>query len=269
MNGPPALRTPNVSGKRVAACSGRGLRPSGGKSKSHRKRRKGKIVAMEGVPSLTERLENEEYREQQRVAREEKVKRRAQEIEDDQARKDKASRNPCSSRRRRSGGGDPPSPSTLCVDPRRRQSAPAALGAHQPRSRGKLCGQITCGWAPSAPDVKCVACPEEVVHSTTTPLCVACHREFPDGRATHLRRERQTRARAFVQKCQASGVGMPAVVVQNFEPNDGCLCYREACLPCSMPAATGIETLRRGVLLATIRRRVASGTKWERKTWTA
>ncbi len=66
--GAPAMTTPEVPGNRAAANSGRGLRPSGGKSRSHRKRRKGRTAALEGLPGITGRLENEEYREQQRVA---------------------------------------------------------------------------------------------------------------------------------------------------------------------------------------------------------
>ncbi|CAM9661472.1 unnamed protein product, partial [Laminaria digitata] len=110
------------------AGSGRGVRPSGRKSRSHRKRLKGRTVTMEDVPSLTGRLENEEYHDQQRVAREEKVARREQ---DDQARKDKASRKMCPGRRSITGVQASPSASTFRVDPRRRRSAPAALGGHQ------------------------------------------------------------------------------------------------------------------------------------------
>ena len=227
VNGAPAMRTPEVPGKRAAAGSGRGLRPSGGKSRSHRKRLKGRTVTMEGVPGLTGRLEDEEYRDQQRVAREEKVARREQEIADDQARKDEASRKMCPGRRRITGVQASPSASTLRADPRRRQSAPAALGGHQPRARKKQRGQASCGWTPSALGVICDACPGEVVHSTTVALCAACHRRLPDGKATHLGRERQQRARAFVQRRKADGVGMPTVVVRTFKPNGHCLCLEE------------------------------------------
>ncbi|CAN0598733.1 unnamed protein product, partial [Laminaria digitata] len=69
----------------------------------------------------------------------------------------------------------------------------------------------------------------EVVHSTTVALCAACHRRLPDGKATHLGRERQQRVRAFVQRCKADGMGMPTVVLRTFKPNGHCLCLEEDC----------------------------------------
>lgn len=85
------MRTLEIHGKRAAASSGRGLRYRGDKSRSHRKRCKRKTVPTEGLPDLTGRLGNEEYHEQQRVRREEKLVRQAQDITNDQAREDKAS----------------------------------------------------------------------------------------------------------------------------------------------------------------------------------
>lgn len=155
--------------------------------------------------------------------------RRAREIADDQARKDEARRKSSLGRRRSTGSGAPPSLITLSADAGRRQSAPAALGRHQPLTRKKQCGQASCGWAPFAPNVKCDACPGEVIHSTTDALCAACHRCLPNGKATHLGRDRQQRARDFVQMCQAVGVKMPGVVVRNFEPNGNCLCLQDDC----------------------------------------
>ena len=52
-------------------------------------------MATEGIPGFTGTLDDEKYREQQRVARDEKVARREQEIADDKARKNEASRNSC------------------------------------------------------------------------------------------------------------------------------------------------------------------------------
>lgn len=69
-NGALAMRTPDVPGKRATAESGRGVRSSGRKSRSHSKRRKRRTVSTLGLPGLTGRLDNEEQREQQRVARE-------------------------------------------------------------------------------------------------------------------------------------------------------------------------------------------------------
>ena len=102
MEGAPATRTPEVPGKRAAVDSGRGSRSRGGKSQSHRKRRKGETVSTEGLPCLSERLE---YREQQRIARDEKLARRAQENADDQKVKDRPSDKSCSGRRGSIGGG--------------------------------------------------------------------------------------------------------------------------------------------------------------------
>lgn len=85
------MRTPEIPGEPAAAGSGRGLRYGGGGSRSRRKRRKGKAVSMEGLPGLAGRLDNEEYHEQQRVRREEKLVRQAQQIASDQTREDKAS----------------------------------------------------------------------------------------------------------------------------------------------------------------------------------
>ena len=169
------MRNPEVPGKRAAVDSGRAPRSSGGKSRSHRKRHKGKTVPAEGSPCLTERLDIEEYREQQRVERDEKLVRRAQDIADDQERKVRASRKSCSGRRRSTGGG------VGClsfVAHRSRRPSPeavasASLGRHQPRPRKELCGQASCGWAPSATGVKYVACPGEVVHAATVALCAA------------------------------------------------------------------------------------------------
>ena len=116
VGGAPATRTPEVPGNQAAVDSGRGPRSSGGKSRSHCRRRKGKTVSTEGLPSATERLGIEEYRGQPRVARDKKLARRAQEIADDQ-RKDRARKKSCSGRHRSRRGVPllrrPPFASTL------------------------------------------------------------------------------------------------------------------------------------------------------------
>ena len=86
------MKTPAVPGKRAAMDYGCGPRSSGGKSRSHRMRCERKTVSTEGLPCLTKRLDIEEYREQHRVPREKKLVCRAQEIADDQERKDRESR---------------------------------------------------------------------------------------------------------------------------------------------------------------------------------
>ena len=189
----------------------------------------GKTVSTEGLPCLSERLNIEEYREQQRTARDEKLARRAQENADDQKMKDRAREKSCSGRHRSTEGGASPSSSIVRVYPRRRQSASASLGGHQPRPRKKLCGRASCVWTPFAVRIARVACPGEVLLAATHALCAACHRGLPEGKVTHLGLERQERAHAFVQRCLAEGESLPKVVVRNYNPNGGCLCLREDC----------------------------------------
>ena len=149
VNAPLSMGTSEIPGKRAAVDSGRGLPSSVGESRSYHQSPKKTTAVAEGLPSLTDRLDNEGYREQQRVP----VARQTQETADDQARKDEASRGSCPGRRTTKGGG---------LDPRRRQSASATLQEHQPRSRRKSCGQTSCGWTPSTPGVRCGAYPGEV-----------------------------------------------------------------------------------------------------------
>lgn len=92
-NGAPPINIPEVSEKRTAMGYRRRLQSSEGKSNLYRPRRKGRAVATERLPDITGRLEDDSYREQQRVAREEKVARRVQAIADNQARKDETKKN--------------------------------------------------------------------------------------------------------------------------------------------------------------------------------
>ena len=67
MNDAPAIRTPEVPGKRAAHGSGRGLRSSGEKSRLHRKKRKGRTVLTEELPCLTGRLDTRRSKQRRGV----------------------------------------------------------------------------------------------------------------------------------------------------------------------------------------------------------
>lgn len=199
------------------------LQCSGGESRSHRKRHEERALTMKGLPVVAGRLDNEVQRAAAGSAGEEDGRQSAI----NRGRPDEVGR----------GEEEVVSWSAnkyerWCLfffdDPSSRPSSDEArtrspIGRHQPRPRMNICGRASCDWMPPAPDAKCDACPGKPVNSTTAALCAASRRFLPDKKVTHLREQRQQRARAFVQLCQAEGVTMLAVVVRSFEPNGDCL----------------------------------------------
>ncbi|CAN0257476.1 unnamed protein product [Scytosiphon promiscuus] len=141
-----AVRTPDMRRNRNAGHSGLQSGPGAGTSRSRRRRAKKRVRARMssavglGLPDVSERLAGEEYRQQQRQAREDGKRRREHELAEHNRERVERSR---ASNRRHSDGQIPAG-----VSGRRRSSGGRRESAPERRgntSRRRECGRDTCG----------------------------------------------------------------------------------------------------------------------------
>lgn len=120
------------------------------------------------------------------------------------------------------------------------------------------------------PTLKCICALEILyfVHSTIVALCAACHACRPSGKATHLHRERQQRACAFVQMYQTNGVRVSMLAVRNYELNGDCICFSEDCFHAWFEDIDRKAEFSRRCYTCN-QRMMTGGTRWKRKTGTA
>ena len=72
------------------------------------------------------------------------------------------------------------------------------------------------------------SCPGAVTHRDDDLLCAACHGTLGTP-PRHLGDSRRPLAKAWVAECRHTGEGLPARVLNSFEPSESCLCSRTDC----------------------------------------
>ncbi|CAM9946860.1 unnamed protein product [Scytosiphon promiscuus] len=255
--------------KRNAGHSGLQSGTGAGISRSERRLAKKRVRARMssavglGLPDVSGRLTDDEYRQQQRQAREDGKRRREHELAEHDRERVERSR---ASNRRHSDGQIPAGVSgRRRSSGGRRESAPGRRGS---MSRRRECGRDTCGWRPSGPGTVCTLCSGVVVHDEDDRLCPACHRTLNNVGDTHLGKVRLASAQQLVTEARAEGSPMPAFVLDTFQPTSDCLCMRTDCF------ATFLKSKERNAVKFCGRRcvecsRAGPGIQWYRGGETA